>query len=81
MEDEEEVLHVKKDLLYSIKSKEKSMESLLKAMSKKIIGFKYSMEDHQADAKESSKHVQAVAEELKQIDVQITIRKLCFFQC
>jgi hypothetical protein len=61
----EEVLVVEGKLLANLENKERFLETSKTNILERIIGFKFGMDDKNADAKEAAKNVKMVEEDLK----------------
>jgi AAA15 family ATPase/GTPase len=68
------VLTVESELL--AKSKERFLVASKTSIPEKIIGFKFGMDDRNADVVEATKNVKMVEEEMKRTDLQISEIKM-----
>jgi hypothetical protein len=69
--DVEEVLLLEEELLANMESKLKFLESSKKQIADKIIGFKFGMDNREADVTEAAKTASNMQDSLKKLDLQI----------
>jgi hypothetical protein len=67
--DTEEVLHLEEELLTNTESKQKSLESSKKLIEDKIIGFKFGMDNREADVTEAAKTASDIQDSLKKLNL------------